>query len=195
VTRGPTEPPEAQPPTPPDHNPPGGEGAGRVRLPGPPFPQAASRAHGQAAPLSVAKPAGQDGDTWGDPRASQPTAMRGGTGSRHPSAQPGDCWLADLCPDGESVHEAATAGSRCMAPRASAGSGRAGESRTRAGGRVRGLVAGQWRGGLRSARHRRGMTSNAASRRLAESRMRANRTYGSRWQGVETRTLVPGATP
>jgi hypothetical protein len=39
------------------------------------------------------------------------------------------------------------------------------------------------------------MTSNAASRRLSGSRMRANLTYGSTWQGVETRTSVPGATP
>ena len=39
------------------------------------------------------------------------------------------------------------------------------------------------------------MTANAASRRLSESRMRATLTYGSRWQGVETRTAVPGATP
>ena len=39
------------------------------------------------------------------------------------------------------------------------------------------------------------MTSNAASRRLSESRLRANLPDGSRWQGVETRTSVPGATP
>jgi hypothetical protein len=50
-------------------------------------------------------------------------------------------------------------------------------------------------GGLLSARNMRDLTSNAASRRLSESRMRANVTYGLRWQGVETRTPVPGATP
>ena len=38
-------------------------------------------------------------------------------------------------------------------------------------------------------------TLHAARRRLSESRMRENLTYGLMWQGVETRTSVSGATP
>jgi 5' nucleotidase, deoxy (Pyrimidine), cytosolic type C protein (NT5C) len=41
----------------------------------------------------------------------------------------------------------------------------------------------------------RDVTANAASGRLAVSRMSAHRMSGSRGQGVATRTVVPGATP
>ena len=39
------------------------------------------------------------------------------------------------------------------------------------------------------------MALKAPGGRLSESRMRENLTYGSRWQGMETRTCVPGAIP
>jgi hypothetical protein len=41
----------------------------------------------------------------------------------------------------------------------------------------------------------RDVTSNAACRRLLVNRIRANRMFGSRWQEVDTRISVPGATP
>jgi len=40
---------------------------------------------------------------------------------------------------------------------------------------------------LLPARSMRSQALNAAGRRLSESRMRENLTYGSRWQGMETR--------
>jgi hypothetical protein len=41
----------------------------------------------------------------------------------------------------------------------------------------------------------RDVTSNAASRRLLVNRIRANLMVSSRWQEVDTRISVPGATP
>jgi hypothetical protein len=38
-----------------------------------------------------------------------------------------------------------------------------------------------------AAKRNRNTTLKAAERRLSESRMRENLTYGSRWQGMETR--------
>jgi hypothetical protein len=195
VTRGPSGPPDADTPAPPDQDPPGGEGSGRVRLSGVPLPYAARQGHGPATPLSMARPAGHAGETLGAPRAHPPTAMSGGGGSDHPSAQPGDGWLAARLPRGQSYHDAASAGSLRMATRATTGPGQAGEPRTLEGAGVHRLDAWPWCGGLRSARTMRPVTSHAASRRLSESRLRATRMDGSRWQGVETRTLVPGATP
>ena len=42
-------------------------------------------------------------------------------------------------------------------------------------------------GVLQPNRNMLGATLKAARRRLSESRMRENLTYGSRWQGMETR--------
>jgi len=195
VTRGPTNPAEAQAPTPPDPDPPGGNGPGGLRLPGVACPPAASQAHRQAAPLYVAKPEGHARDTSRHPRAHPPTVLGGGAGSGHQSAQLRDHGLAERLPAGESSRDATTVGSRRMAPRAPVGASQAGEARTLEDVRVRGLVAGQWLGAFLSARTRRDMPSQATSRRRSESRLRATLMSGSRWQGVEPRPVVPGATP
>jgi hypothetical protein len=132
----------------------------------------------------MAWPESQESHTPPNSGTDGTTRLEGHIYGNSGKTQPNHSGVAQLLPCGQLDQEVSGPGPLCAATGGTVGTGTpeaSGNRRT-----TPGSAQHQWTRILLSARKMRHATLKASGRRLSESRMRENRTYGLRWRGLET---------